>query len=159
MKWRHFYVFRQGSAVRRPKLYRMQCALLRFSGGCDLMTLGWGLCPLRFKLCGLLHGLHHGLLHAIFTRPIQADLVPIRVVEIGVPPAPRHHARQLGDIEAFFLELAAELVQITDLEVKAYAVAGYRDVRPRLMQGDGAIATRGAQTRIHRLALMAKVFD
>jgi len=37
--------------------------------------------------------LHDRLLHAVFTRPVQADLVSVRIVKVGVPPAPGHHAR------------------------------------------------------------------
>ena len=58
---------------------------------------------------GLLRGLHHRFLHAVFACPIQADLVAIGVVEISMPPTPGHHAWQLGDVKPFLLEIAAEL--------------------------------------------------
>src|ERR1035438_6541699 len=64
-------------------------------------------------------GLHHGLLHAVFTGPIQADFVAIGVIEIGVPPAPRHQARQLRDVKALLLKLPAKAVEIADLEVQS----------------------------------------
>ena len=37
-------------------------------------------------------GLHHGFLHAVFSCPIQAYFVSIRIIHISVPPAPGHHA-------------------------------------------------------------------
>jgi len=63
---------------------------------------------------GLLRGLHHRFLRTVFACPIQADLVAIRIVEIGMPPTPGHHAWQLGDVEPFLLEIAAEVVEFTD---------------------------------------------
>ena len=62
----------------------------------------------------LLRGLHHRFLHTVFSCPIQADLVAIGIVEIGMPPTPGHHAWQLGDVEPFLLEIAAEVVEFTD---------------------------------------------
>ena len=54
----------------------------------------------------LLRGLHHRFLHTVFSCPIQADLVAIGIVEIGMPPTPGHHAWQLGDVEPLLLKIA-----------------------------------------------------
>ena len=66
---------------------------------------------------------HHGFLHAVFSRPIQADFVPIRIIQVGVPPTPGHHARQFRNEKAFLLEFLAEVVEIADFEVQAHAIA------------------------------------
>src|ERR1700751_3673992 len=71
----------------------------------------------------LLRGLHHRFLHTVFSCPIQADLVAIGIVEIGMPPTPRHHAWQLGDVEPFSLEIAAEGVEFTNFEIQTHTVA------------------------------------
>src|SRR5271165_4714207 len=70
----------------------------------------------------LLGSLHHRLLHAVLACPIQADLVAIGIVEIRMPPAPRHHARQLRDVEALLLELAAEAIEFVDFEVQPHSI-------------------------------------
>src|ERR1019366_9432667 len=114
---------------------------------------------LRSSPGSLFCSLHHGLLHAVFTRPIQADFVAIGVIEIGVSPAPRHQARQLRDVKALLLKLPAKAVEIADFEVQAHPVARNGNAWSRLVQGDGAIAARRAQARMHRCALIAEVFD
>ena len=63
---------------------------------------------LRLVSSGFARGLHHRFLHTVFAGPIQADLVSIGIVEISMAPAPRHHARQLGDVKTLLLELTAE---------------------------------------------------
>src|ERR1700724_892414 len=108
---------------------------------------------------GLSRGLHHGFLHAVFACPIQADLVAIGIIEISMQPAPRHHTGQLGDVEACFLELPAEVVEIPDFEVQAHTFARNGNRRTSLMQRDGSIATRRAQTRIHLRTFIAEVFN
>ena len=40
----------------------------------------------------LLRGLHHRFLHTVLACPIQANLVAVWVIEIGMPPTPGHHA-------------------------------------------------------------------
>ena len=62
----------------------------------------------------LLRGLHHRFLHTVFACPIQADLVAIGIVEIGMPPTPGHHAWQLSDVKPFLLEIAAEVFEFTE---------------------------------------------
>ena len=79
---------------------------------------------------GLLRGLHHSFLHAVFACPIQADLVAIGIVEIGMPPTPGHHAWQLGDVEPFLLKIAAEVVEFTDFE-KHYPLARLKCISPK----------------------------
>jgi hypothetical protein len=63
---------------------------------------------------GFLRGLHHRSLRTVFACPIQSDLVAIGIIEVGMSPAPGHHARQLGDVEAFLLELAAQVVEFSE---------------------------------------------
>ena len=82
---------------------------------------------------GLLRGLHHRFLHTVFACPIQADLVAIGIVEIGMPPTPRHHAWQLGDVEPFLLEIAAEVVEFTDFEIQTHTFAQNGSFRTRLV--------------------------
>jgi hypothetical protein len=72
---------------------------------------------------GFLRGLHHRFLHTVFACPIQTDLVAIGIIEVGMSPTPGHHAWQLGDVEAFLLKLAAEVVELSDFEVQTHAVA------------------------------------
>src|SRR5262249_545773 len=95
--------------------------------------------PESFRACTLLlsarrfRRLHHRLPHAVFARPVQTDLVPVRVVQIGVPPAPRHHPRQLGDVKVLLLQLAAKFIQLSNLEVQPHSVACHRRARSGLM--------------------------
>ena len=70
-----------------------------------------------------LRGLHDRFLHTVLACPIQANLVAIGIVEIGMPPPPGHHAWPLGDVEPFSLEIVAEVVECTDFEIQAHAVA------------------------------------
>ena len=81
----------------------------------------------------LLRGLHHRFLHPFFACPIQADLVAIGVVEVGMPPTPRRHAWHLGDVKPFLLEIAAEVVEFTDFEIQTHTFAQNGDFRTRLM--------------------------
>ena len=83
----------------------------------------------------------------------------IGIIEISVPPTPRHHAWQFGDVEVLLLELSAEVVEFSDFEVQAHAIARNGLSRTRLMQSDRSIPSRRAEARIHRLILVAKVFD
>src|SRR5262249_30098320 len=99
-------------------------------------------------------GFHHGFLHAVVAGPVQADLVTIGISKIDVPPAPRHHARPLRNVEPLLLELAAEAVNVADLEVQPHAIAGDRHTWPSLVQRDGAVAARRAQPRIDRCSLI-----
>src|SRR5882762_4286776 len=108
---------------------------------------------------GLSRRLHHGFLHAVFACPIQADLVAIGIIEISVPPAPRHHTWQLSDVEASFLQLPAKVVEIADFEVQAHTFARNGNRRTSLMQRDGCIATRRAQAPIHLRTFIAEVFN
>ena len=57
----------------------------------------------------------------------------IGIVEIGMPPTPRHHAWQLGDVKLFLLEIAAEVVEFTDFELQTYTVAQNGNFRTRLV--------------------------
>ena len=61
----------------------------------------------------LFRRLHDGLLHAVLASPIEADFVTIGIVQVRVPPAPRHHARHLRNVELFCLQLTAEFVELT----------------------------------------------
>jgi hypothetical protein len=119
----------------------------------------WGASEMLSSPGCFLRGLNHRFLHAIFSRPIQANLVAIGIIEISMSPAPGHHAWQFGDIEVFFLELAAELVEFSDFEVQAHTIARNGIPRTHLMQSDRPIPTRRAQARIHRPIFVAEVFD
>src|SRR5580704_7209780 len=92
----------------------------------------------------LLRGLHHRFLHTVLPCPIQADLVAVWVVEIGMPPTPGHHAWQLGDVKPFLLELAAEVVELSDFEIQPHTVAQNGNFRTRLVQCNRTVATRCA---------------
>ena len=81
----------------------------------------------------LLRGLHHRFLHTVFACPIQADLVAIGIVEIGMPPTPGHHAWQLGDVKPLLLEIAAEVVEFTDFEIQTHTLAQNGNFRTRLV--------------------------
>ena len=83
----------------------------------------------------------------------------IRVIQVSVPPAPRHHAGHFRDVEALLLKLSAEIVEIGDFKVQAHAITRNGSIRTRLMQSDRPIAAGSAQARIHCRALMAEVFD
>jgi hypothetical protein len=72
---------------------------------------------------GFLRGLHHRFLHSVFACPIQTDQVAIGIIEVGMSPTPGHHAWQLGDVEAFLLELAAEVVKFSDFEILTHTLA------------------------------------
>jgi hypothetical protein len=72
---------------------------------------------------GFLRGLHHGFLHAVFTGPIQTDFVAIGIIQIGMAPAPGHHAWQFGHVEALFLEIAAEVIERSHFEIQTYTFA------------------------------------
>jgi hypothetical protein len=104
-------------------------------------------------------GFHHCLFHAVFACPIQAHFMAVGIVQIRVPPAPGHHAGQLGYVEALLLELATEIVEIVNLEVEVDTITRNGSTRTRLMQGDGSIAARCAHARVYRRALIAEVFD
>ena len=81
----------------------------------------------------LLRGLHHRFLHTVFSRPIQANLVAIGIVEVGMPPTPGHHAWQLGDVKPFSLEIAAKVVELSDFEIQTHSVAQNGNFRTRLV--------------------------
>src|SRR5271155_3224543 len=83
----------------------------------------------------------------------------VGIIQISVPPAPGHHAGQLGNVEALLLELATEIVEIVNLEVEADSITRNGSARTRLMQGDGSIATGCAHARVYRRAFIAEVFD
>src|SRR5258708_6827109 len=108
---------------------------------------------------GFLRGLHDCFLHTVFACPIQTDLVAIGIIEIGMPPTPRHHAWQLGDVEALLLEIAAEVIEFPDFQVQTHTVAQNGSFRTRLVQGDRAVAAWCPQARIHWFFLIAEVFD
>src|SRR5271165_174730 len=114
---------------------------------------------LTLYLCNLAHCLHHALGHAFLAGPVEADFVAVGVVEVGVAPAPFHHARHLGDVEALAHELLAEIVELAHFEVEAHAIAHQRRARPRLVQRDGAVSTGGSQPGIDGGAVEAKIFD
>ena len=108
---------------------------------------------------GCLRDLSHRFLHAIFACPIQADLVAIGIIKISVSPAPGHHARQFRDVEFLLLKPAAELVQFSDFEVQTHTIARNGILRTHLMQSNRSVTTRRAQSCIHRLILVAEVFN
>lgn len=103
-------------------------------------------------------GLHHRFLHAVFSCPVQTDLVAIGIIEIGMAPTPGHHPWQLGHVEALFLEIAAEVIERTDFKIQTYTVAQYGIFRTHLMQSNGAVATGCAQPRIHGPFLILEIF-
>src|SRR5271156_3784523 len=102
---------------------------------------------------------HHCLFHAVFARTIQAHFVTVGIIQISVPPAPRHHAGQLGHVEALLLKLATEVVEIVNLEVEADTITRNGSARTGLMQGDGSIAARCTHARVHRHSFIAELFD
>ena len=57
------------------------------------------------------------------------------------------------------LKFLAEVVEIVDFEVQAYAIAGDGIPWTCLMQCDGAIATGCVHSRINWRAFIAEVFD
>jgi len=80
------------------------------------------------------------------------------IVEISMSPPPRHHAWQLGQVEALSLEIAAEVIERSDFEIQTYAVAQYGIFRTHLVQSYGAVATGCTQPCIHWLFLILEVF-
>ncbi len=104
-------------------------------------------------------GLHHRFLHAVFSCPVQTDLVAIGIIEIGMAPTPGHHPWQLGHVEALLLQIVAEVIQPSDFEIQTYTVAQNGIFWTHLMQSDRAIAARRAQARIHWLFLILEIFD
>ena len=91
----------------------------------------------------------------VLAGPIQADFVTIGVVQVCVPPAPRHHARHLRNVKVLRLQLAAKVVEFPNLKVQTYALAGERGSRSCHVQSDGAVAARGAQPCIDRFTVSA----
>src|SRR5579872_2880792 len=97
-------------------------------------NLGARLSPFRGRrLLSFLRCAHDGFLHTILAGPVDADLMAVGIVEIGMTPTPWHHARHLSNVESLGLQFAAELVNFADLEVQPYAVTGKRRSRPRQM--------------------------
>src|ERR1700693_4416351 len=79
--------------------------------------------PLRGRrLLNFLCHAHDGLLHAVLTGPVDADLMAIGIVQIGVTPTPWHHARHLCYVEALGLQFAAKLINFANLEVQPHTV-------------------------------------
>jgi hypothetical protein len=59
--------------------------------------------------------------------------VAVGTIDISVPPAPEHHAGQLGYVEALLLEIATEIVEIVNLELEADTITRNGSARTRLM--------------------------
>jgi len=68
--------------------------------------------------------------------------VAIGVIEVGVPPAPFHHARHLGNVETPLNELAAEAIKVSNLEIETHTFAYEGRACAGLMERDGPIASR-----------------
>ena len=92
------------------------------------------------RLLNFLCHAHDAPLHVVLTGPVDADLVAIGIVQIGVTLTPWHHARHLCYVEALGLQFAAELINLANLEVQPHTVTGKRRPRPRQVQRDRAVA-------------------
>jgi hypothetical protein len=107
----------------------------------------------------LLCGLHHRFLHPFFACPIQADLVAIGVVEVGMPPTPRRHAWHLGDVKPLFAGDCGRSCRVHRLRNTDAHLRSKRRLPdpPDVMRSYHR--SRCAQARIYRLILIAEVFD
>lgn len=83
----------------------------------------------------------------------------VGIVQIDVAPAPGHHLRHFGEIEAGLLQLAAEIIELGDFEIEADAFAGDGIVRAGLMESDCAVVAGGAEAGVDGFAFVAEIFD
>src|SRR5258706_6368450 len=115
-----------------------------------------------FGLCYIRNSRTRGSLRffeALGAGPIEADLVTVGIIQVGVHPAPRHQGGRLGEFRARSFELFAEGFKVANFEVEPYAIGGERFSGLEQMQGDGRSSGRGFEARIDNLRTSAKLFD
>src|SRR5882724_5793712 len=98
------------------------------------------------------------LLQSLRPCPVEADLVSIRIVQIGVLPTPGHQRGRLGELRARGFEALAEFIELLDFEVEADAAGVEGLTGGEQVESDRRRTFRQLEARVDEAVAAAEFF-